>query len=291
MNSIQITKAHGTGNDFVLTLDMDDAVVFTDDMVSAVCNRHFGIGGDGLIRISAGREAPFFMDYRNADGSIAEMCGNGIRCLAKFVADRGLVDDDEFDVETRAGVRHVSVRRSGGLVSSVTVKMGVPNFARADIPVSGPGADALDERIAVRAEGGIELSLAAVSMGNPHAVIFVDDTRRAPVLSAGPEIEKSDLFPEGVNIEFVEVLSRSHLRMRIWERGVGETLSCGTGACAAIAVSATLDRSDREVRLDVPGGRLHLAWDEEISMTGPAVEVFDAELDLDRLSAGLPETA
>lgn len=284
MREIRVVKSHGTGNDFVLFADLSGDIGLGDDDARSLCDRHFGIGGDGAIRIGSGDRAPFFMDYRNADGSLAEMCGNGIRCVAKYVFDRGLTDEAEFDIETRAGVKRVRAERGvSGLVSEVEVDMGPPIFDRSAIPVAGAGDDALHEKVSVDAIGGGPIEVTAVSMGNPHAVVFVDDVVKAPVESAGSEIERLVLFPNGTNVEFVQVKSDSSLAVRIWERGVGETLSCGTGACAAVAASAKLEKTGREVELDVPGGHLSLSWNETMMMTGPAVEVFETVVDLDSM--------
>lgn len=293
MNPLRITKAHGTGNDFVIIEDLDDSLDLDVNAVARICDRHFGVGADGLIRITASTadSTDFFMDYKNADGSIAEMCGNGIRCLTKFVVDRGHASPaiggraGDLLIGTRAGTRRVTYElASDGLVHRVEVDMGKPEFSRELIPMTGEAESGLEARIHVE-ELGKEFTLHGVSMGNPHAVIFGDDPDHIDVARIGYGIEHSSLFPDGVNVEFVKVLSRTSMKMRVWERGVGETLACGTGACAAFAAARELNLIEDSISLTLPGGELALRWDESIMMAGPAVEVFEAEIDLDSLTA------
>lgn len=293
MNSLPITKAHGTGNDFVLVEDLDGHLEIDADLVRQLCDRNFGVGADGLIRLAPADEdaAAFFMDYRNSDGSIAEMCGNGIRCSTKYLIDRGLLTSSHdrarrrVGVQTRSGVRQVTYELGGDdLVSTVEVDMGPPSFEPASVPLAPDFAESLQvpfESI----HAGERLRLNAVSMGNPHAVVFGPDPVGIDVASVGREIEKSAIFPEGANVEFVEVVSSSHLKMRVWERGVGETLACGSGACAAFAAARELEMVGDSVTLSLPGGELRLRWDGTIMMAGPAVEVFDAVVNLDTLGA------
>lgn len=270
-------KYHGAGNDFVMVEDLDDATPLTAETTVALCDRRSGIGADGVIRVVRGQDGGFFMDHRNADGSLAEMCGNGIRCLGKLVYERGLTSETEFDVGTRAGSRHLSLDVSGGVVRAVTVGMGAPAFERARIPMLGP-ADGrfLTEPFEV---GGARFTASAVSMGNPHLVLFVDDPDRVPVHEIGPAVEHDALFPEGTNVEFVAI-DGGGLKVRVWERGSGETMACGTGACAALVAAneAGLAPSRADVRF--PGGVLSVERREgHVLLTGPVERVFEATLD------------
>ncbi|MHB8512946.1 MAG: diaminopimelate epimerase [Actinomycetota bacterium] len=272
-------KSHGCGNDFVMIEDLQNSMQVTPDLVRLMCDRHFGVGADGLIRVAPANDADFFMDYYNADGEPAEMCGNGIRCLAKYVGDRGLVGGDKLRVGTRAGIKDLELYRGpGGDVERVRVDMGQPILERRLIPVEGEGEHALKEPITV---DDYTFVAACVSMGNPHCVLFVTDLDSVPFGFLGPTIELMPLFRNRVNVEFVQVLNRNEIRARVWERGVGETLACGTGACA-IAVAANLRGfADRQVAIHLPGGTLDIDWaaDGRVYMTGPAVEVFRGTLD------------
>jgi diaminopimelate epimerase len=268
---MEFVKAHGTGNDFVVVEDLTDRYRLSPEFVRAVCDRHFGIGGDGLIRIAPGRQAPFFMDYRNADGSYAEMCGNGVRVVGKYLADRGHVGGS-FDLETGAGVKHLALHAADdGTVDQVTVDMGAPSFDRADLPMEGSG-EALKEPLEVDGEAVVATCL---SMGNPHAVLFVEDVDAAPVTTLGPLLEAHPAFPNRTNVEFVQVLDQRAVRQRTWERGVGETLACGTGACAVAVASQLRGFTGQEVVIELRGGPLTLAWSPggTVRMTGPAREV------------------
>ena len=268
---MEFVKAHGTGNDFVVVEDLTDRYRLTPGFVRAVCDRHFGIGGDGLIRIAPGRRAPFFMDYRNADGSFAEMCGNGVRVVGKYLADRGHVSGG-FDLETGAGVKRLELHAADdGGIDQVTVDMGAPSFDRADLPMAGSG-EALKEPLEV--DGGTVVAT-CLSMGNPHAVVFVDDVAAVPVTTLGPKLEVHPAFPNRTNVEFVQVLDQRSVRQRTWERGVGETLACGTGACAVAVASQVLGLTGREIVVELRGGPLTLAWSHggTVRMTGPAREV------------------
>ncbi|HVL90387.1 MAG TPA: diaminopimelate epimerase, partial [Actinomycetota bacterium] len=272
-------KMHGAGNDFVMVEDLQNRITPGPELVRLLCDRHFGVGADGLIRVAPADDADFFMDYYNADGEAAEMCGNGIRCLAKFVADRGLVGGDKLRVGTRAGIKDLELFRGpGGDVERVRVDMGPPILERKRIPLSGPGDDALRETIEV---DDFTFVATALSMGNPHCVLFVTDLDAVPFGYLGPTIEMLPLFPQRANIEFVQVLSRNEVRTRVWERGVGETLACGTGACAIAVASALRGFTDRQVSVHLPGGTLEIDWaaDGRVFMTGPAEEVFRGQLD------------
>jgi diaminopimelate epimerase len=270
---VEFVKAHGTGNDFVVVEDLADRYRITPELVRVVCDRHFGVGGDGLIRIAPGRHAPFFMDYWNADGSLAEMCGNGVRVVGTYLGDRGHVAD-AFDLETRAGVKRLELHVDDrGSVDRVTVDMGAPELEDDDrkLDVDGRVVDAT-----------------CVSMGNPHAVVFVDDVDAAPVTTLGPLLERHPAFPAGTNVEFAQVTDGGdvHLRQRTWERGVGETLACGSGACA-VAVAATVrGLAGGPLTIELRGGRLELDWTPggTVRMTGPAREVASGTLAPDLLA-------
>lgn len=275
---LEFTKMHGLGNDFIVIEDFDDELDFAPQAVEWFCDRNFGVGADGLIlvRSATDTDADFFMLYYNADGRTAEMCGNGIRCFAKYVADHELLPPASAGVrvQTLGGVRPISFSRDEeGLVAEATVDMGAPVLEPASIPVDLAGQSVLEHPIET-AEG--VFAITAVSMGNPHAIIWVADVEAAPVHSVGPLIETHPLFPARTNVEFAEVVSADRIRLRVWERGVGETLACGTGACATAVAGALTGRTDREVTIELPGGELQVRWDAEgiVYMTGPATEVF-----------------
>ena len=263
---MRFTKAHGAGNDFLLVPDPDGRLQLGEALVRALCRPHLGLGADGVIRVAPPRphtDADVFMDYRNADGSAVEMCGNGVRCVAKYVADRGLVPGDVVRVDTRGGVKTVEIvgRALDGRVTRVRVDMGAPVPGRVNWAVAGQ-------------------SVTTLSMGNPHAVIVVDDVEHAPVQTVGPGLERDAAFPSGTNVEFIHVADRNNVRGRIWERGVGETMSSGTGASAMAVAAHLLGLADRRVTVELPGGALEADWtDETLFITGPAVEVCSGEVD------------
>ncbi len=278
---IPIVKAHGAANDFVLVEDLGDELDVPVGLVARICDRRRGVGADGFIRIAPGQDAGVFMDYRNADGSLAEICGNGIRCLAKYCFDRGILVGTEADIDTRAGVKHVVVHPdAAGKVAQVEVDMGPPQLDAADIPVKTDGSP-LEMTLAI---DGVEYDICAAGMGNPHAVVFVDDVSVAPVTTLGPRIETDPAFPEGTNVEFVHVADAGRIEMRVWERGSGETLACGSGACAAAAVSNLTGRAGGELDVVLRGGTLHITVGDTVVMRGPAVEVFETILDTARLA-------
>ena len=283
MTSLGFSKYQGTGNDFVLFADLDDARSLDPDEVNRLCDRRRGVGADGVIRVSGtdAEGARFFMDYRNADGSPAEMCGNGIRCVGAFLRDRGIVDEPELSVLTRAGVRHLHVDRAPD-GWSVTVGMGPANFTRAAIPMRGP---AWETFLAQPFElgGGVTLSASAVSMGNPHLVLFLDeDPDRVHVAHIGPELERHELFPERTNVEFAQVRD-GEIKVRVWERGSGETMACGSGACAVAVAANEAGLAGRSVDVRFPGGVLGVErTDHEVVLRGDAVHVFDGTIDLAR---------
>lgn len=296
---MRISKYHGTGNDFVLIEDLSDATPLTPELVIALCDRRRGVGADGVIRIAPTPGADFFMDHYNADGQTAEMCGNGIRCLAKYVYDRGLTAATEIDVLTRAGVKHLVLDTGDTGVSRVTVDMGPPALERRAIPMTGdPAATFVDQPFEV---AGRVFRATAVSMGNPHCVLFLDPGERpetVDVPTIGPLVEHRSEFPRLTNVEFVHA-AEAAIDLRVWERGVGETMACGTGACAALVASSLSGRTGRSAEIRFPGGRLTVEWRAEghVFLTGPAVCVFDAEIEprwlaeLARTSSGVPAGA
>lgn len=281
---IDFSKMHGTMNDFVVYDDMNGTTTLSRETVIHICDRRRGVGADGVIVVRPGDNAPFFMDYVNADGSLAEMCGNGIRCLAKYVYDRGMTSDKKIRVSTRAGVKELDlITGPDGTVSHVRVNMGAPIFEAKRIPVNIEGNDGPILDRAIDSEGRT-FAAAALSMGNPHCVIVTDDDDidDYPV-QYGPAIEKSPLFPAKANVEFVRVESPNRMVMRVWERGSGETMSCGTGACAAAVVCRLKNLTGPQCVVELRGGDLSIAWDkpgDEVLMTGPAVTVFTGRLNL-----------
>jgi len=282
---MRFSKYHGIGNDFVLLADPEDRLKLTPEKVRALCDRHFGIGGDGVIRIApASQGGDFFMDYVNSDGSVGEMCGNGIRCLAVFARAEGLTDKDTLDIETRAGLKVVEIVGA----NVVRVDMGAPIFRPAEIPVEWPGNDALHAKIDL---GSNMLEATILSMGNPHAVLFVEN-EPVDALPFGPTIEKHRMFPNGTNVEFAKVESPERVRMRVWERGSGETLACGTGACAVAVAAKLVAGAASKTTIALQGGELQVEWEGSLEteapvyLTGPVVRAFDGETDLDTLVGG-----
>lgn len=272
-------KYEGTGNDFIIVEDLEDAISISPDGVAALCERRFGIGADGLMLIRRSRLASFRMDFYNADGTPAEMCGNGIRCFAKYLHDFGLINDLSVDIETGAGVKEVQLIADGNKAVGATVDMGRPALEAEKIPVQaslGLENEALITLDSLTFEG------VCVSMGNPHFVVFTDDIRSAPVADIGPQIENHPAFPNKTNVEFVKVLSNDELELRVWERGVGETLACGTGACAAAVAANLKGLAGRRVKVNLPGGTLAVEWAREgnILLSGPARLVFTGSVDL-----------
>lgn len=279
---MRFTKMHGAGNDYVYIDCLKQRIENPSQVAIAVSNRHFGIGSDGLILILPSNKAELRMQMFNADGSEAEMCGNGIRCVAKYAWDHGLVDRLEIEVETGAGILPLQMHKGkDGKIEKVRVNMGRPRLCRADLPMTGdPEADAMG--ITIEA-GGQTFKAWCLSMGNPHCVIFVDDCENFPVSEIGPLIENHPLFPRRTNVEFVSIISESELRQRTWERGAGETLACGTGASAVIVAAALSGRSGRKIKNHLSGGLLELEWAEDdcIYLTGPATEVFTGDYPLE----------
>ncbi len=284
---MKFAKMQGLGNDYVYVNCFEEHIEDPAAVARKVSDRHFGIGSDGLILICPSESADFEMQMYNADGSRGEMCGNGIRCVGKYVYDFGLTDQTSLTVETLAGIRTLTLTVEDGKVSLVTVDMGRPVLTPALIPVTVPedaagdaGCQLVDVPIKVNKE---EYHITAVSMGNPHAVVFVDDVDALDLEQIGPAFENHPWFPNRINTEFVQVLDRGQVKMRVWERGSGETFACGTGACAAAVAGALNKRTDAEVTVHLPGGDLKIRLDEKadtVYMTGPAETVFTGEIEI-----------
>jgi diaminopimelate epimerase len=280
---LTVWKYHGTGNDFVMLEDLEDEHPLRPELVAALCDRHRGVGADGVIRVvrgAGGSGASFFMDHWNADGSMAEMCGNGIRCLAKLVFECGHTSETELDVDTRAGVKHLSLDVREGVVTAVTVGMGPARLARRDLPMTGghPDGPFLTEPFEVE---GRTYKATAVSMGNPHLVLFVEeDPAQVDVHRLGPVVERDPRFPNKTNVEFVALDGDGGIRLRVWERGVGETMACGTGACAALVAANEAGLVARRAPVRYPGGELIVErTDDQLLLTGSAERVFRGTLD------------
>ncbi len=273
MSEIAFTKMHGCGNDFILVDCLRDGKGDLEKNVTKLCDRRFGIGADQVLAILPSNVADFKMEIYNADGGQVEMCGNGIRCFAKYVHDRGLADKDELDVETLAGI--VRPRLLG---EQVEVDMGEPILEGREIPVNADGA-ILDYPLQVE---GSEYRISCVSMGNPHCVLYVDSLEQLDLPRLGPAFERHSFFPKRVNTEFIKVLGAGEIRMRVWERGAGETWACGTGACAATVAGALTGRNGRKVTVHLKGGDLLIQWRENnrVYMTGDAQEVFRGVINL-----------
>ena len=277
---MKFTKMHGIGNDYVYVNCFEESVKNPAEVSKFVSDRHFGIGSDGLILISPSAIADFRMNIYNADGSQAEMCGNGIRCVAKYVYDYGLTDKTEISVETLAGIKYLRLQVENGKVASVEVNMGAPILEPKEIPVAVEESPVVNVPVEVK---GKIYHMTCVSMGNPHAIIFMNNVKDLDIAAIGPYFENHTVFPKRTNTEFVEVLDRNTVNMRVWERGSDETLACGTGACATTVACILNDKTENEVTVHLLGGDLKIRWDREanqVYMTGPAIVVFDGEITL-----------
>lgn len=278
---MKFTKMHGIGNDYVYVNCFNEAIKNPSAVSKYVSDRHFGVGSDGLILIKPSKVADFQMDMYNADGSQGEMCGNGIRCVAKYVYDYGLTDKTNISVETLAGIKHLDLTIENGKVALVKVNMGSPELVPEKIPVVAEGERAIDVPLEVN---GKTYQMNGVSMGNPHCVVFMEeDVRELDLEAIGPDFENHKRFPKRINTEFVNVLDENTLRMRVWERGSGETLACGTGACATAVAAILNGLVQKEVTVKLLGGDLKIQWnggDAPVYMTGPATTVFDGIITL-----------
>ena len=277
---MKFTKMQGLGNDYVYVNCFQEKIENPVETAIKVSNRNFGIGSDGLIMINPSKVADCEMEMYNADGSRSEMCGNGIRCVGKYVYDYGIAKKPRISVETLAGIKYLDFTIENGKVKLVKVDMGSPELVPANIPVVAEGDTAIDEPINV---DGVDYRMTCVSMGNPHAVVYIDDVKGLDIEKVGPKFENHERFPRRVNTEFVRVIDRNTVEMRVWERGSGETLACGTGACA-VAVSSILNGyTENKVTVKLLGGDLFIEWDREankVYMTGPAEVSFDGEIQL-----------
>ena len=273
---MRFTKMEGIGNDYVYINGFEEKVEDPAALAVRMSRHHFGCGADGLIMILPSDKADFCMQMFNNDGSYSEMCGNGIRCVAKYCHDRGLTNKTEFTIESGGQIKVMHLNLAAdGTTESVRVDMGEPELCGEKIPSAAQGCPVLNHPLWAN---GHDYEAVLVNMGNPHAVVFVDDPDAAPVTTDGPVLECHPDFPKKANIEFVQVISQSHARMRVWERGTGETMACGTGACAVAVACALTGRCARSVDVDLPGGRLHIDWSEQdnhVYMTGPAAFVYD----------------
>lgn len=276
---LKFTKMHGLGNDYVYMEAIHQNIVKESSLAQLVSNRHFGIGSDGLILICSSEVADFKMRMFNSDGSEAEMCGNGIRCVGKFVYDKGLTQKKEITIETLAGIKTLQLNTENGKVKSVRVDMGEPIFEPKKIPVMAK--DNPVTNLKLKAENK-EFDFTCVSMGNPHAITLVENVTCFPVETYGKIIECHKVFPKKVNVEFIEKVNDSFLKMRVWERGSGETMACGTGACASVVASILNGWTKRTVQVELLGGMLEINWNEKdnhVYMTGPATTVFEGEIE------------
>ena len=277
---MRFTKMHGCGNDYVYVNLFEEQLENPAKVSIKVSDRHFGIGSDGLITIGPSDKADFRMRIYNADGSEAEMCGNGIRCVAKYVYDHKLTDKTEISVETGAGIKYLTLFVDNNKVCNVRVDMGEPILTPAEIPVIADGDKVIDEPIEV---GGKTWRMTCVSMGNPHAVVFVDDTASFPLETYGPLFENHERFPKRTNTEFVQIISRTEANMRVWERGSAETWACGTGTCACVMACILNGKTEDKVLVHLRGGDLTIEYDRKsnhVFMTGPATEVFSGEIEV-----------
>ena len=281
---IDFIKMHGLGNDFILIDCINKSLgdsSFLSYLAKKLCNRNFGIGADGLILILPSSKADLRMRIFNYDGSEAQMCGNGIRCFAKYAYENKLVSKNKLSVETLAGTIIPELIISDNKILGVKVNMGTPKLRRREIPMNGEDTlTVVDEVLKINTVQIFKVT--CVSMGNPHCITFVNDIQSMPVDEIGPKIENHPLFPEKTNVEFIQILNRKEINFRVWERGVGETLACGTGACAALVASVLNNKTDREATIHLPGGDLDIRWanDGYVYMTGPAESVFKGEMSI-----------
>ena len=277
---MKFTKMQGLGNDYVYVNCFEEKIENPPAVARYVSDRHFGIGSDGLIMINPSEVADFEMEMYNADGSRGEMCGNGIRCVAKYVYDYGLTDKTQISVETLGGIKYLDLTVKDGKVVLVKVDMGKPELKSDLIPIISENEKVIDEPIEV---DGQVYHMTGVSMGNPHTVIYVDDVKNLDLEKIGPKFENHERFPKRINTEFVHCIDRNTVEMRVWERGSGETLACGTGACAVAVASILNNLTDTQVTVKLLGGDLQIEWDREkdrVFMTGPATVVFDGVIDI-----------
>lgn len=277
---MKFTKMHGCGNDYVYVNCLEETVNNPSDIAVKVSDRHFGVGSDGLILIKSSNKADFFMEMYNSDGSQGEMCGNGIRCVAKYVYDFGLTDKTEISIDTLGGIKYLKLELADNKVQNVIVDMGSPILKPSEIPADFAGEKCINEKIKVQ---DVEFKVTCVSMGNPHAVTFMKDISDLKIDVLGPMFENHEKFPNRINTEFVEVVDRTHIKMRVWERGAGETLACGTGTCASVVACVLNGLTENKVEVELLGGRLYVDYNQEenkVFLTGPATIVYNGEIDI-----------
>lgn len=278
MAKLKFTKMHGAGNDYIYMNGFTQNIENPSELAIKLSDRHFGIGSDGLVLILPSEIADIRMQMFNSDGSEAEMCGNASRCVGKYVFDNGLTEKTRISLETKAGIKYISLLEGDANARKVTVDMGEPILEAAEIPVVAPQSPVLDLPLTIN---GKEWKMTCVSMGNPHAVTFTTGIKDLNLPEIGPKFETNAVFPRKTNTEFIEVVDRKTLNMRVWERGAGETLACGTGACASAVAAVLKGLTDREVTIHLLGGDLHIEWresDNHVYMTGEAVTVFSGEI-------------
>lgn len=280
MDRLKFTKMHGAGNDYIYINCFEETVKDPEKLAIKVSDRHFGIGSDGLILISPSDKADFKMNIYNADGSEGMMCGNGIRCVSKYVYDNGMTDKDEISVETRSGIKLIKMNVENGKVVSARVNMGEPILEAEKIPTKFDGENVIRQKLTIDEK---EYEVTCVSMGNPHCIVYVDDVKNIDLEKIGPKFENNEMFPERINTEFVHVVSDTELDMRVWERGSGETLACGTGSCAVTVASVLCGYCKRntEIKINLLGGTLTDIWTDggDVYMTGPAATVCTGEIE------------
>ena len=275
---IKFTKMQGLGNDYVYIDAINQKIENESSLAQIISNRHFGIGSDGLILICSSEIADFKMRMFNSDGSEAEMCGNGIRCVGKFVYDKGLTNKTTLKIETLAGVKELKLNLKEGKVDTVRVDMGEPILEAEKIPVVSSEKMAKNLKLEIEER---EFNFTCVSMGNPHAITFIENVENFEVEKYGSKIEVNERFPKKTNVEFIEIVNKEYIKMRVWERGAGETLACGTGACASVVAGIINNLIERKVTVELLGGILEIEWNKEdnhVYMTGPAVTVYEGEL-------------
>ncbi len=278
MQTFEFTKMHGAGNDYIYVNCFKEHLTDINEVAQRVSDRHFGIGSDGLVLICPSEKADFRMDMYNSDGSQAEMCGNATRCVGKYVYDRGLTDKTQITLETLAGIKILDLNIKDGKVETVRVNMGSPELVPKNIPIDSDKERFISEPVEVL---GKTYKVTGVSMGNPHAVTFIEDTDSLEIEKLGPHFENHKLFPKRINTEFAQIVDRNTIKMRVWERGAGETLACGTGACATLVAAYLNGLTDNEADLVLLGGTLHIKYDEAenaVYMTGPAAFICDGTI-------------
>ena len=272
---MKFVKMHGLGNDFILVEDLEEKIELSVSAIKKLCHRNFGIGADGLVLLQPSSRGDFRMRIFNHDGTEAEMCGNALRCVARYVYEKGLTGRLEVCIETMKGLNKAKIFLQDNRVNNIQINMGEPVLESTLIPAKGESRLILMEELVLK--NGLSFKISALSMGNPHCVIFVEDCEKMPLRDIGPQIENHPLFPQKTNVELVEIFNEKEIKMTVWERGAGETLACGSGACASVVACVLNNLTQRKVTVNLPGGQLEVCWDEKdngLIIKGPAVEVF-----------------